>query len=435
MFPFDSRRALALAGGSGHGRWAAVCGSPGRCPIQTRSIELNSHASGRLPKHQNRGDSAVNANQRAPLPYFATAAKGTEGLLREELRALGIRPLQGDRGGVHFGGDLSSAFRVCLQSRIAIRVLERRAAGEVRSGDDLYRFVRHLSFDDVLTPMMSLAVSASVRSSHLTHTQFVAQRVKDAIVDQQRARGTQRSNVDLHNPDVRLYLHLAKDLATLYVDLAGESLHRRGYRLQDSVAPLKESLAAALLLWSKWSKTSSLLDPCCGSGTIAMEAAMIAADWAPGLRRRSFSLEHHVRIDETWRVRFAEVRSTATHALDCGRASVVSGSDIDLGAVRAAQDAAEALGLAVQFARRDVFNLPPPPPGTTIITNPPYGIRLQGGESFVRRMGEALGRFTGCRVVVLSPDATWRNALGQSPHREHTLFNGDIECRAYGWDL
>jgi 23S rRNA G2445 N2-methylase RlmL len=263
----------------------------------------------------------------------------------------------------------------------------------------------------------------------------VAQRVKDAIVDQQRARGGQRSNVDLSNPDLRLYVHLAKDVATLYVDLAGESLHRRGYRLQDSVAPLKESLAAALLLWSQWDKASALLDPCCGSGTIVMEAAMIAANWAPGVRRASFSLEHHLRIDETWRARFTELRAAANETLDCKRAEVVSGSDIDFTAVTAAQDAAQSLGLPVRFSRRDLFNATPPPPGTTIVTNPPYGIRLQGGESFVRRMGEALRQFAGCRVVVLSPDPTWRTAMGLAPQREHTLFNGDIECRAYAWDL
>jgi putative N6-adenine-specific DNA methylase len=369
------------------------------------------------------------------LPYFATAAKGTEGLLRDELRSLGIRPLQGDRGGVHFGGDLSTAFRVCLHSRIAIRVLEWRGAAEVRSGDELYQFVRSLAFDDVLTPLLSLAVSANVRSSRLTHSQFVAQRVKDAIVDQQRTRSARRSDVDLKNPDVRIQIHLAKDIATLYVDLAGESLHRRGYRLHESPAPLKESLAAALLRWSGWNGQSPLLDPCCGSGTIALEAAMAAANWAPGLRRVSFGLEHHARIDETWRQKFAEQRAAAQQSVSLERAAVVCGSDIDVQCLNAAQDVAQQLNLPVRFSRRDVFQLDPPAVGTTIVTNPPYGIRLQGGESFVRRMGESLTRFAGCSIIVLSPDPTWRTALGTAPAREHTLFNGDIECRVYRWDL
>jgi len=396
---------------------------------------LYQHANGHSPNHRGHHQPSSDSSKKPPLPYFATAAKGTEGLLREELRSLGIRPLQGARGGVHFGGDLAAALHVCLQSRIAIRVLEFRGASHVRSGDDLYRFVRRLSFDDVLTPLMSLAVSASVRSSQLTHSQFVAQRVKDAVVDQQRTRSGQRSNVDLRNPDLRLYVHLANDEATLYVDLAGESLHRRGYRSQSSVAPLKESLAAAILRWSRWNGTDSLLDPCCGSGTIAMEAGLTAANWAPGLQRQSFSLEPHVRIDDSWRERFAEQRATAKAAIARARAAVVCGSDIDVAAIGGAQQAAQDLDLPVRFARRDVLSLPAPTPGTTIVTNPPYGVRLQGGEAFVRRMGEALRRFEGCNVVVLSPDPTWRTAMGLSPHREHTVFNGDIECRAYAWDL
>jgi 23S rRNA G2445 N2-methylase RlmL len=371
----------------------------------------------------------------APLPYFATAAKGTEGLLRDELRALGIRPVRGDRGGVHFGGDLSDAFRVCLHSRIAIRVLELRAATEVRNSDELYQFVRALTFDDVLNPLLSLAVSASIRSSRLTHSQFVAQRVKDAVVDQQRAIGSRRSDVDLKHPDVRLYVHLVKDIATIYVDLAGESLHRRSYRLQESPAPLKETLAAALILWSGWDRSSPLLDPCCGSGTIAMEAAMIAANWAPGLRRQSFGLEHHVRIDGSWRERFAALRAEADGAIQRERAEIVTGSDIDISAVSSAQQAARDTGLPLRFSRRDVLNLAPPATIGTIVTNPPYGIRLQGGESLVRRMGESLSRFAGFAIVVLSPDATWRTALRTQPNREHTLFNGDIECRAYSWNL
>ena len=371
----------------------------------------------------------------APLPYFATAAKGTEGLLRDELRALGIRPVRGDRGGVHFGGDLSDAFRVCLHSRITIRVLEHRAATEVRNSDELYQFVRALTFDDVLNPLLSLAVSASVRSSRLTHSQFVAQRVKDAVVDQQRAISSRRSDVDLKHPDVRLHVHLVKDVATIYVDLAGESLHRRSYRLQESPAPLKETLAAALILWSGWDRSSPLLDPCCGSGTIAMEAAMIAANWAPGLRRQSFGLEHHVRIDGSWRERFAALRAEADGAIQRERAEIVTGSDIDISAVNSAQQAARDIGLPLRFSRRDVLNLAPPATIGTIVTNPPYGIRLQGGESFVRRMGESLSRLAGFAIVVLSPDATWRTALRAQPNREHTLFNGDIECRAYGWNL
>ena len=162
---------------------------------------------------------------------------------------------------------------------------------------------------------------------------------------------------------------------------------------------------------------------------------MIAANWAPGLRRRSFGLEHHVRIDNSWRERFAALRAEADGAILRERAQVVCGSDIDFSAVSAAQQAAQECGLKLRFSRRDVLNLAPPAATGTIVTNPPYGIRLEGGESLVRRMGQSFSRFAGHEVIVLSPDATWRTALGAPPKREHTLFNGDIECRAYGWSL
>lgn len=371
----------------------------------------------------------------APLAYFATAAKGTEGLLRDELRRLGIRPVRGDRGGVHFGGDLADAFKVCLHSRLAIRVLEWRGSQLVRDGDELYRFVYSVPLEDVLSPTLSLAVSASVRSSRLTHSQFVAQKVKDAVVDQQRRLTGQRSDVDLKHPDVRLQLHLVKDRATLYVDLAGESLHRRGYRTDDSIAPIKETLAAALVLWSGWDGCCPLVDPCCGSGTIAIEAAMMAANMAPGLSRRSFGLEHHVRMDQSWRQKFAEIRTLARQAITLDRARVVSGSDIDLAAISAAQTAANDMGLPLRFARRDATQLTPPKGEGWVVTNPPYGIRLSGGESFVERLGQSLARFQDQQVVLISPDPAWRTALGVAPEREHTLFNGDIECRAYHWSL
>ncbi len=370
-----------------------------------------------------------------PLAYFATAAKGTEGLLREELRDLTIRPLRGDRGGVHFGGNLIDAFRVCLHSRIAVRVLEFRAAAFAIDSDQLYEFVRSQSFDDVLDNRRTLSVSATVRSSKLTHSQFVARRVKDAIVDRQRSLGCPRSDVDSKNPDVHFYLHLAKDRASIYVDLAGAPLHRRGYRLPNAQAPLKETLASALIQLSRWDKVSPLIDPCCGSGTIALEAATLAANWAPGLARKCFGMERHVRMDAVLRNAFCELREAAQGAIDTDKAEVVQGSDIDISSLTLARKVAQDLKLPVRFSRHDVLNLKPPGKSGTIVTNPPYGVRMEGGENLARRIGSNFSNFAGFRIVVLSPDPAWLSALSRAPNLEHTLYNGDIECRALGWQL
>ena len=369
------------------------------------------------------------------LPYFATAAKGTEGLLRDELRSLKLRPIRGDRGGVHFGGSLIDAFRVCLHSRIAMRVLEFRAQATVNGSDQLYEFVHGLSFDDVLDRNLTFAVSASVHSSNLTHSQFVSRRVKDAIADRQRQLRGSRSDVNPKDPDVQFTVHLVKDRVSVYVDLAGKSLHKRGYRPLSAQAPLKETLASSLVQLAKWDRVSPLLDPCCGSGTIALEAALMAANCAPGLARSRFGLERHARVGNALRSEFECCREDARNARMMEGAQVVQGSDIDVTALSLAKEAARHLNLQIRFSRRDVLNLEPVERACTIVTNPPYGIRLEGGQNLATRMGRSLSRFTGSRVVVLSPDAAWLSAMGRHPNMEHTLFNGGIECRALGWQL
>jgi len=370
-----------------------------------------------------------------PFPYFATAAKGTEGLLREELRALNLGRVRGDRGGVHFGGQLVDAFRVCLHSRIAMRVLELRGQATVTNADQLYDFVNNLHLDDVLESRLTLAVSATVNSSRLTHSQFVSRRVKDAIVDRQRHLRHARSNVDPKNPDVHFMIHVAKNVASLYVDLAGEPLHRRGYRTSPTEAPLKESLAAALVQWSRWDRVSPFIDPCCGSGTIALEAAMMACEIAPGLGRVRFGLEQHARIDAVLRRAFEQCREAARAAIVRERAELVQGSDLDIDGLSLAKQAAHRLQVRPHFVRKDVLNLEATAQPVTVVTNPPYGVRLEGGQELARRIGEALRKFERSKIVVLSPDPIWLSALGSRPQMEHTLFNGNIECRAFGWQL
>jgi 23S rRNA G2445 N2-methylase RlmL len=369
------------------------------------------------------------------LPYFATAAKGTEGLLRDELRALNLRPIRGDRGGVHFGGTLADAFRVCLHSRIAMRVLELRGQANVTDSNQLYDFVSAISFDDILDPRLTLAVSASVASSQMTHSQFVSRRVKDAIVDRQRRQARVRSHVAPAHPDVHIVAHLARNSASIYVDLAGDALHKRGYRPAHVTAPLKENLASALIRLSRWDRSSSLIDPCCGSGTIVLEAALMAANWAPGLLRKSFGLERHVRVDQSLRDTFESARETARGAINTEAATVVRGSDIDIASLSLAQSTAGTLNLRVQFSRQDVLHLSPTEQAGTLVTNPPYGKRLEGGTNLASRIGRSLSKFKGFNVIVLSPDPAWLTAMGTRPSLEHTLFNGNIECRAFGWTL
>lgn len=373
--------------------------------------------------------------KREPLPYFITAAKGTEGLLKAELRELGVFPLEGDRGGVHFGGDLETAFNVCLWSRIGVRVLERRFEAAVANDQQLYEAVYEHSVEDLLDPARTLAVTAMLKSSHATHSQFVSRRVKDAIVDRQRDKIHRRSDVAPQDPDVHFVARLNNDTLTLYADLSGEPLHRRGYRTSSGIAPIKENLAAALLRLGGYDGSQTLRDPCCGAGTILCEAVLIGMNRAPGLGRARFGLERFARVGVVEKRNFRDLREVARASGKPSATLSLSGSDIDLDALDRAKQAIRRVGGEAHFARRDVLQSRVPEGGGLVVTNPPYGVRLDGGESFDKRLAQALSQWEGHQIVVLTQEKRFSQYFGKDCDFEHTLHNGDLECRVFGWDL
>ena len=218
--------------------------------------------------------------------FFATCAPGVEPVLHAEVRALKLAKSECQVGGVRFEGEVADGWRANLWLRTAVRVLQRVARFPALDGDALYDGVAGVEWSRFVTPAGTLVVDAQARASALDHTQFIAQRVKDAVVDQLRARSGQRPSVDKDDPDLRIHLHLYRDRATLSVDTSGASLHKRGWRRYQGPAPLSETLAAAIVLLSGWDRRAPLLDPFCGSGTILVEAASLAAGLAPGRFRR-----------------------------------------------------------------------------------------------------------------------------------------------------
>jgi len=224
-----------------------------------------------------------------PPAFFATAARNLETLLAEELRAMGIADAKDTRAGVRFGGSLADAYRVLVWSRVASRVLLPLAEFDAPDAEHLYAAVQDIHWPDHLAPGRTLAVHLDAVRSGIDNGHYGALKVKDAIVDQFRALGLPRPDVDTARPDVALRCHIFRDRATLSLDLAGDPLHRRGWRAREGAAPLKESLAAAVLLRAGWPEIAagggSLLDPLCGAGSLPIEAALMAADIAPGLLR------------------------------------------------------------------------------------------------------------------------------------------------------
>lgn len=366
--------------------------------------------------------------------FFATAAKGTEPALRDELREHRFRKVRADRGGVHFQGRIEHGFRACIELRIAVRVMLVVGRFDAPSGDALYEGVRGIDWARWLSPRHSLAVRASCRRSALNHTQFVAQRTKDAIVDQQRDAGGARSDVDLEDPDVAVFVHVAKDRATVHLDLAGEPLHRRKYRPGGGEAPLKETLAAAVVRLSGWDLEAPLVDPMCGTGTLAIEAAMLAYDRAPGLRRRRFGFERWASHDAEHAALVRELRGKARARVRSAGPRIVA-YDVDEAALATARRAADNAGVRIHVERRPLSQLERLGERGQILVNPPYGERIPQSGNILRELSVALTRMHGHDAAVLAGDPAIRSAITLRPEHEHPLYNGAIECRLLRYSI
>jgi len=371
---------------------------------------------------------------RAVFDFFATAAKGTEGALRDELKSLRLPGVRADRGGVHFRGTLADGMKACLWSRTAMRVLLSLGAQEAKGADALYDAVFSIPWEDHLSARRTFAVHATVRSSELTHSHFVALRAKDAIVDRMRERTGDRPSVDTHKPDVHVVVHLARDRVEVSLDLSGEPLHRRGWRVEAKEAPLRETLAAAVLLLGGYDPKQPFLDPMCGSGTLAIEAALIARNIAPGRGRHFGFMRWPAWGDEEARAFRALQEEARSLALPKAPAPILA-RDRFADPLEIAHRNAERAGVAgsIEFEQQDARDLVPLPPGCQIFVNPPYGERLGGKrlqlEGLYRGFGEAYAPFEEeVPLVVLSGSPLFERAFGHRVRWRHPLYNGPLEA-------
>jgi 23S rRNA (guanine2445-N2)-methyltransferase / 23S rRNA (guanine2069-N7)-methyltransferase len=379
--------------------------------------------------------------------FFATCPKGLEYLLRDELLALGAEEAREALAGVYFSGPLGIAYRACLWSRLASRVLMPLAEFDAADGDALYAGVQAIDWSRHMAAHSTMAVDSVTSQSKLTHSQYIALRVKDAVVDQFRDRSGSRPDIDTDEPDLRLNLRLKKDRATLSLDLSGSPLHRRGWREEQGEAPLKENLAAAILLRARWpeiyAQGGSLLDPMCGSGTLLIEGALMAADVAPGLRREYFGLLGWIGHDiPLWRGLLDEAKARAEAGLRSLRPCFF-GSDADPRMVQTAKRNAQSAGIAgfLHLDRRDAAHAEPPPetPLGLVVTNPPYGERLGDRAELpglYGELGQALrDRFQGWRAAVLAGDEELGRALKLRADKRYALYNGALETVLLTFEL
>ena len=378
-----------------------------------------------------------------PLQFMATAPRGLADLAAREIRALGITACTERVAGVRFTGSLRQGYEACLWSRVASRVLLEVADFQAPDTDTYYARARAIDWRVHVAAEGTLACEFRGQHPTITHSQFGALKLKDAICDQLRESCGARPDIRLDRPDVRVVAHASGPRVLLYIDLAGEGLHRRGYRLRTGEAPLRENLAAGLLLRAGWPDIAAaggaFLDPMCGSGTLPIEAAMIAADIAPGLRREYWGFARwRAHDDALWR----EALSKARERIRATVPNAIRGSDRDAQAVRNAAGNAERAGVAalLHLTARAVSAVRPEGAASGLVcTNPPYGTRL-GDEVAARAAHRELGavlreHFAGWQAAVLTGTGEGAHELGLRSFRTHELWNGALPCRLLRIDL
>lgn len=374
------------------------------------------------------------------LKLFATSAKGLEPLLVDELNSFGAVAVRQTRGGVEFSGDLAVAYRACLWSRLAGRILLPLLEQPVTDSDALYQLAYNFPWEEHFSAAATMAVDCNLYSSQITHSKYAALKVKDAVVDRFRERCGVRPNVELVQPDWRLNVWIQRDVLVLSLDLSGDSLHRRGYRTEGGRAPLKENLAAALLLRAGWPELAAskapLLDPMCGSGTLVLEGALLAGDCAPGLLREYFGFLHWQQHDaELWQ----QLRDQAQQRREQGLRNLPSlrGYDRDARAIENAWANARRAGLedCVYFERRELAQLGEDEEVSTpglLITNPPYGERLGEKEQLHQLyalLGERLrSHFPHWQAAVFTGGDSFGFALAMRATHKQTFYNGALKC-------
>lgn len=378
---------------------------------------------------------------------FATTPKAMETILSDELQALGIENIKATMAGVAFQGDLEVAYRACLWSRTANRILLVLSSFQVKNQQDLYNGVQKIDWFEHINPEDSFAVSFSAKNSEaINNTHFGALKVKHAIVDQMRAKFQTRPSINTEQPNIRINVYLNGETAQLSLDLSGESLHRRGYRDVSIKAPMKENLAAAMLLRSGWPQIAkqqgSLIDPMCGSGTLLLEGAMIAADYAPGLLRDYFGFSGWKKHDvQCWKKLRAEAEQRKKIGLE--KLPVIVGFDQNRHTVNTALAHIANAGLQnkIHVERRDIEDAEPAEswkPGL-LICNPPYGERLgdeQETAELYKKFGDSLkAHFIDWKaaMIISNPELGFR--LGIRSQKPITLFNGALECKLLRLDI
>ena len=372
-----------------------------------------------------------------PLHFFAPCPRGLESMLADELKQLDATNVKPSNGGVHFQGDWETCYRTNLESRIASRILWQVADQAYVNEDQIYKTAHALPWNDWFSPEHTIRVNLAAIKCPLRSLDFVTLKIKDAVCDKFRELTGKRPSVDTVQPDIRIHGFLDARRFTLYVDTSGDALFKRGLRKTAGEAPLRENLAAGILHLSGWKPGTPLLDPMCGSGTFLLEAAQMALNIAPGIKRH-FAFE---KLNQFNALLWNNLKEAAIAKQQPPSPQSIYGSDLYGDALTDAQTNLTAAGLddVVQLKQANMLEISAPTPTGTLVTNPPYGVRIGEQEELTAlypRIGDALKRkFSGWNAYIFTGDPMLPKLMRLSTSRRTPLFNGALECRLFEYKM
>lgn len=370
------------------------------------------------------------------MKCIAKTLYGLEEVAVMELKQVGVSNIETANRAVFFQCNEAQLYRLNLNARSILRLLVEVSSFKAHNDRHLYSQAQKINWDKYLGLKQTFAIDATVNGTRFRHSQYAALKVKDAIVDQFKTKHGDRPNINTHNPDVRINLHISETDVTISLDSSGESLEKRGYRTESNAAPMSECLAAAMLLLSGWDKKAPLLDAMCGSGTIAIEAALLAANIPPGLHR-NFGFQRWANYDEAL---FKQINFELRNQIEKPQVKIVA-RDIDLEAIRIAKNNARRAGMIehITFETKNFLQSEPLEESGWIMMNPPYGERLEEDEAmpaFYHEVGSRLKHhFAGHHLWIISGNLPALKRIGLKPDARHKVFNGAIECRMNGYTL
>ncbi len=367
---------------------------------------------------------------------IAKTFKGLEEVLAKELIALGANDVELGRRMVSCKGDLAFLYKANLHVRTAIRFLVPIAHFKAKNTDQLYQQVKMIEWEKYLDTKTSFLIDSTIYSDDFINSQFASYRVKDAIADYFVEKTGKRPSVSISNPDLMINVHISQTHCTISLDSSGESLHKRGYKVSQTEAPINEVLAAGILLLAGWDGKSDFVDPMCGSGTFLVEAALIALNIPPGIFRKSFGFEKWKNFNKDL---FDDLYNDDSSEQDFSFR--IFGSDISPKAIKTAEENIKSAGLSkyVSLQVKPIHEFEKlNDDKALVVTNPPYGKRLNPDSLF--KIYEDLGRilkfkFTGCNAWVISSDEKCLAHIGMKPSSKISLFNGDIDCLLFGYEI